>query len=1340
MKFKKIMSTMLICSLTANASYAVFADEYDDNVSSLQTIEDDLNKDNDVASLQTIGDNLSEDADASSSQTIEEDNAEDVAVFPMADDENKYSRVYDCPATDANGKATKVSITIRYAKNGSSDYYNSVYGEAYGIITNVSNTAAADMVIPNVVTLDIDGTQTQVIIRSVGENAFQNSTVTSVTLPETIKQISSKAFIDCKNLKSVTIKSNKGMKEDGTLDFRVDSTDDEGNIVPGDIYLSGKTYYIMPTSIGDSAFSGCTSLETVNISGIQTIGASVFAGCTALKNVNFDFSNMYGLVKATTIQKGSRLFGSIGDYAFDGCTALESITLPDGLQTIGANKFFKDCSALESVEIGLNLSSGLSADSFSGCSSLEEINVAGSDEDDNDPSQKNDADTEGSTNCWNKKYRSIDGVLYNCANETRGTKIVGEDGKYLKDDNGNDKFFITVSKLIAYPAAKPDKDYIAPDTLEEIAENVFENNTNVENVVINTTPGYKSSGTGVTATEVKVNIDKNAFLNCQSLKKLQINNVCTIAESAFDGCTNLQTLIHDKDELTSNKKITSTIGKYAFRNCALDFSELNYWASIGEGAFTGNKNINKLVLNSTVGTLGANAFSNCTGLKSVDATNWNNDISTNPTLGKGVFKGCTALETVVMNDNLLELTAETFMGCSSLTNVTLGENTADISDSAFSDCTSLEHFKGNKFLVKIATNAFANCTALEDVTLTRSVKIVAANSFDGCTSLTTFYAPEGSYVEEFAGGSIRDVTKANGSTTPSTKYDFSAIPNEIRDKDYLIFDDVKITDNQIDDYDNRFITEDESGNHYVKVVKGYRGGFEKLTFNEVGKLAGDEAITPYIAASFISKAEKESMTKILKAVDLSGMEVIGDSSFSGCTNLTTVVFDDNLKTIGKTAFSNCSSLCSTDKWEMSDQGIGESGDVVIADDASPVFTIPKNCESIGENAFLGCNNIKQLDLTAMTTGTVGKGAFSNCKALTNVLVGDGITALGDSAFSSCTSLKSVSIGEGCTSIGASAFSGCTSLKSVSIGEGCTSIGKTAFNGCKALEDVELGSNISTMGQSAFANCTSLKKIVLPAALLTLQTSTFSGCTSLENVIFNQGLEKIQSNAFNGCTALKVVSLNTGLSVEAKAFAGCTNIETVVIPPTVKIGSGDDDPFPAADKFTIYCTEGGQAATYVKAKESAGCTLQPVEFVDNYSKIKVTTTIPDYVTVTNADGNVIKSGDVVYTGDVLTVKNANGGTDAIYASGTSCEEGTYTVAQDDYDILFGYMGDLDFNGKIDHADVAILLKHLSGADELNSNILKFADVKVDNTEKKKYGVFKGVDMLDAIEIANIADNK
>jgi hypothetical protein len=1080
----------------------------------------------------------------------------------------------------------------------------------------------------------------------------------------------------------------------------------------------------MPTSIGDSAFEGCTALETVNISGFQTIGASAFAGCTALKNVNLDYSNMYAST-LTAPGKGSKLLGSIGDYAFDGCTALETITLPDGLQKIGSNKFFNNCSALNYVEVGLDLSSGLSADSFSGCSSLEEIYVAGSDEYDIDPSASNTVGTEGGSNSWNKTYRSVDGALYNCANATKGILIVGEDGENLKDDKGNDKYFITVTKLIAYPAAKSDKDYVAPDTLTEIAENVFENNTHVENVVINTTPTYTANKDGtVKATEKTVKIGKNAFLNSQSLKKLQINNICTIAESAFDGCSNLQTLIHNKNELETNSKIISTIGKYAFRNCALDFSELNCWATIDEGAFTGNKNIKNLVLNSTVGTLGVNAFSDCTGLEYVDATNWNNDISTNPNLGKGVFKGCTALDTVVMNDNLLELTAETFMGCSSLTDVTLGENTADISDSAFSDCTSLEHFKGNKFLVKIATKAFANCTALKDVTLTRSVKIIASDSFSGCDALKTFYAPQGSYVEEFAGGSLRDVTKKStdkGYITESTEYEFSAIPNEILDKDYLIFDNVKIEADDVANYDEQFITKD-GDKYYLKVVKGYRGGFEKLTFNEVGRLAGNKVITPYIDGTFISSCEKESMTKIIKAVDLSGMEVINGASFKGCTNLTTIVFGDNLKTIGDNAFSGCTSLCSTDKWAMTDPRIGESGDVVIADDDSPVFTIPETCTTIGASAFATCKSLQQLDLTAMTAGTVGASAFSGCTALTNAALGDGITSLGASAFASCTSLNTITIGEG-----------------------CKSIGEKAFSGCKVLENVELGSNISEIGKSAFATCTSLKKIVLPAALETIKELTFSGCTALENVVLNSGLDTIEQNAFKNCTALKVVSLNNGLFVSANAFAGCSNIETVIIPPTVNIADGKSEPFPDADKFTIYCTEGGQAATYVAAKESTGCTLQAVEFDEKY-RIKVKTTIPDYITVKDADGNVIESGTIVYAEDVLTVENTNGSTDTISVSGTACEDGTYTVAQNDYDIAFGYMGDLDLNGKVDYADVATLLKHLSGSSELSNGVLKLGDVKVDyidpsgKTAKNKYGIYKGVDMLDAIELDKIVDNK
>ena len=123
---------------------------------------------------------------------------------------------------------------------------------------------------------------------SIGEAAFQdNTTLTSVTIPNSVTSIGNYAFSGCESLKSVTI--------------------------PDSV-----------TSIGNDAFSSCTMLASVTIpNSVTTIGSHAFYNCTSLASV---------LIGNGVTQ--------IKDSAFYNCTALNAITIPDSVTKIGTNAFY----------------------------------------------------------------------------------------------------------------------------------------------------------------------------------------------------------------------------------------------------------------------------------------------------------------------------------------------------------------------------------------------------------------------------------------------------------------------------------------------------------------------------------------------------------------------------------------------------------------------------------------------------------------------------------------------------------------------------------------------------------------------------------------------------------------------------------------------------------------------------------------------------------------------------------------------------------------------------------------------------------------------------------------
>ena len=100
--------------------------------------------------------------------------------------------------------------------------------------------------------------------------------------------------------------------------------------IPSTVNYNNKSYAV--TSIGESAFGGCSGLTSITIpEGVTSIGKYAFLYCSGLTSI--------------TIPEGVT---SIGDGAFSGCSGLTSITIPESVTSIG-DEIFRDCSSLTSI-------------------------------------------------------------------------------------------------------------------------------------------------------------------------------------------------------------------------------------------------------------------------------------------------------------------------------------------------------------------------------------------------------------------------------------------------------------------------------------------------------------------------------------------------------------------------------------------------------------------------------------------------------------------------------------------------------------------------------------------------------------------------------------------------------------------------------------------------------------------------------------------------------------------------------------------------------------------------------------------------------------------------------
>ena len=102
--------------------------------------------------------------------------------------------------------------------------------------------------------------------------------------------------------------------------------------IPANVTYKGTTYSV--TTIGDSAFDYCSSLTSITIpNSVTSIGSGAFGDCSSLTSITIPNS-----------------VTSIGKSAFYGCSSLTSITIPNSVKTIG-DYVFSNCSSLASIEI-----------------------------------------------------------------------------------------------------------------------------------------------------------------------------------------------------------------------------------------------------------------------------------------------------------------------------------------------------------------------------------------------------------------------------------------------------------------------------------------------------------------------------------------------------------------------------------------------------------------------------------------------------------------------------------------------------------------------------------------------------------------------------------------------------------------------------------------------------------------------------------------------------------------------------------------------------------------------------------------------------------------------------
>ena len=164
--------------------------------------------------------------------------------------------------------------------------------------------------------------------------------------------------------------------------------------------------------------------------------------------------------------------------------------------------------------------------------------------------------------------------------------------------------------------------------------------------------------------------------------------------------------------------------------------------------------------------------------------------------------------------------------------------------------------------------------------------------------------------------------------------------------------------------------------------------------------------------------------------------------------------------------------------------------------------------------------------------------FRNNTNITEVEIGDGITAIASQAFCGCNNLLSVQMSNSVKSVGAEAFGNCSELENISLSNSITSIENYLFYGDSKLTKITLPNEVVSIGQYAFNGCSSLSSILFSNKLETIGAYAFQNDTSLNNIILPDGVKSLGNYAFDNCTSLVKVSVPaTVTSISEYTFSG-----------------------------------------------------------------------------------------------------------------------------------------------------------------------------------------------------------
>lgn len=684
-------------------------------------------------------------------------------------------------------------------------------------------------------------------------------------------------FGDCESVKTVTLPNTlagSGSYLDGAYES-IETVIFEDGITDVPAYicrnLESLKKVVLPDSvtlIGKEAFSGCTSLEEIAISNVETIGTEAFKNCSELV-LNGLPDNIVKVYENAFYNCGNVVINSLPDSlryiyndALKGCQVAETMELSvnivnaeglDGVQklvfeegrTSISASLFGDYESLEEVVLPQSLTY-IGSRTFEGCP-LKTITIP-----------KNVNSCPGLLNVYGPafEFSSIETIIFEEGMETIPYSLCGY--------------------------ASSIKNIVLPSTVKTISDYAFYG-TSVEHLVL--PEGLETLG-------------NSCFADCGSLKTLSIPHTVTSAGSALAGAAfefgGLETVTFTGEWVDIPQSIFSncgnlkevilpdsvkTIGMYAFYACG-SLTTINFpdgLERIGDSAFNGCGSLTEVTIPSSVTCLG-----------SEDAS------------GFGSAFEYSGLETVHLQEGMTEIPDYAFIHCEKLKDIQLPSTLTKIGDYAFDYCYSIESLELPDSLTEVGMCAFANTTGLKTINIPKSLTtfgwVVGGGPFEysGLEEVTLEEGTEAIYEGVFMYCS--NLTKINIPTTVTLidNYAFMGctaltefkIPNHVTEMGYWVFFDSGVTEVSVPASVTRL------GSDSMSTFEG----------SNIKKVILEEGIET------IDEAQFANCNGLVEVVCPSTLKSIDSNAFTGCASLKEFVVPDSVTIIGALAFAECASL------------------------------------------------------------------------------------------------------------------------------------------------------------------------------------------------------------------------------------------------------------------------------------------------------------------------------------------------------------------------------------------------------------------------------------------------